>query len=303
MPTGPVIEIEGLVKRFGSFTALREISFQVPPAEVFGFLGPNGSGKTTTLRILCGLLAPSAGSARILGLDCVRDTEKIRHSIGYVSQGFSLYEDLTVEENLSFYAAIYEAVNAFWRKELLELCHLAEHARRLVRALPPGKRQWLALACAITHQPQVLFLDEPTAGMDPFDRQEFWDLLHSFLKAGTTVFITTHLLDEAERCHRVCFLFQGEILAYGSPNQIKQLLPGQMFSLKGPGLLSALKHLQQEPWVEDAYLYGNTLHVRVDSQQAPALHQFAAQAFALEIVPSSLEDSFIFLTQQKERSA
>jgi ABC-2 type transport system ATP-binding protein len=303
MPSKPVIEIEGLVKRFGSFTALRRISFQVPPAEVFGFLGPNGSGKTTTLRILCGLLTPSAGTAEVLGLDCVRDTEKIRHLIGYVSQRFSLYEDLTVEENLSFYAAIYEAENPFRRKELLDLCHLTVYAQRLVQALPPGKRQWLALACAITHQPQVLFLDEPTAGMDPFDRQEFWDLLHSFLKTGTTVFITTHLLDEAERCHRVCFLHQGEILAYGSPGQIKQLLPGQMFSLKGPGLLSVLKHLQQEAWVEDAYLYGNTLHVRVDSQQVHALAEFAAQTLGMEAVPFSLEDSFIFLTQQKERSA
>lgn len=303
MPIKPAIEIEGLVKRFGSFTALRKISFQVPPAEVFGFLGPNGSGKTTTLRILCGLLAPSAGRAGILGLDCVRDTEKIRHLIGYVSQRFSLYEDLTVEENLSFYAAIYEAEKPFRRKELLDLCHLAEYAQRLVKALPPGKRQWLALACAITHRPQILFLDEPTAGMDPFDRQEFWDLLHSFLKTGTTVFITTHLLDEAERCHRVCFLYQGEILAYGSPGQIKQLMPGQMFSLKGPGLLSTLKHLQQEAWAEDAYLYGNTLHVRVDSQQVHALHQFAARTFGMEAVPFSLEDSFIFLTQQKERSA
>ncbi len=303
MTTRPVIEIEGLVKRFGTFTALRGISFQVPPAEVFGFLGPNGSGKTTTLRILCGLLAPSAGKATVLGWDCVRDTEKIRHSIGYVSQRFSLYKDLTVEENLSFYATIYQADHPFRRKEVLDLCHLAIYARRLVQALPPGKRQWLALACALMHQPQVLFLDEPTAGMDPFDRQEFWDLLHGFLKTGTTVFITTHLLDEAERCHRVCFLHQGEILAYGSPGQIKQSLPGQMFGLKGAGLLTALKQLQQEAWVKDVYLYGNSLHVRVDSQQAQALADFAAQTLAMEAVPFSLEDSFIFLTQQKERSA
>ncbi|WP_264843133.1 ABC transporter ATP-binding protein [Caldinitratiruptor microaerophilus] len=215
------IEVRGLTRRFGDFTAVDSVSFRVQTGEVFGFIGPNGSGKSTTIRMLCGLLEPSAGEARVLGLDVRKDTEAIRARIGYMSQRFSLYEDLTPAENLEFYGSVYGLANARRRERVARLLEEvvgdpAVH-RRPVRGLPTGYRQRLALACALVHEPELLFLDEPTAGVDPLSRRRFWEHIYALAEAGLTVFVTTHYMDEAALCHRLGLIHAGRLLAVAAP--------------------------------------------------------------------------------------
>ena len=226
---GPAVEVEGLVKRFGSFTAVDGISFSVPRGEIFGFLGPNGAGKSTTIRMLCGILAPTAGRGAVAGLDIVRQSEGIKTRIGYMSQRFSLYEDLTVAENIEFYAGIYGVEPrrlAERRRWILAMANLEERADSLTRELSTGWKQRLALGCAVVHEPQILFLDEPTSGVDPLSRRNFWDLIYTVAGQGVTVFVTTHYMDEAEHCDRLGMIYGGRLVALGSPRELKEALRG-----------------------------------------------------------------------------
>jgi ABC-2 type transport system ATP-binding protein len=224
-PAAWAVEVEGLVRRFGGFVAVDRISFRVARGEIFGFLGPNGAGKTTAIRILCGLLRPSEGRALVAGFDVAADPEAVRRNIGYMSQKFSLYDDLTVEENLEFFGGIYGVTGARRRRRVeyaLAMAGLEEQRRTLTRLLSAGFKQRLALGCAILHEPPILFLDEPTSGVDPVARRSFWDLIHQFSREGRTVFVTTHYMEEAEYCHRLALMHRGRIVALGSPRALKE---------------------------------------------------------------------------------
>jgi len=221
----PVITTDKLTKRFGSFVAANELSFEVNKGEIFGFLGANGAGKTTAMRMLCGLLTPSSGKARIAGFDIYKETEKIKRNIGYMSQKFSLYDDLTVSENIRFYAGIYGmSIPAIKQKtkELLEELQLVNEAKTLVRELPLGWKQKLAFSVSIVHGPEIVFLDEPTGGVDPVTRRQFWDLIYAAADKGVTIFVTTHYMDEAEYCNRVSIMVDGVIAALDSPAELKR---------------------------------------------------------------------------------
>jgi ABC-2 type transport system ATP-binding protein len=228
-PEGKTVIIKDLVKRFGDFVAVDHVTLDVAPGEIFGFLGPNGAGKSTTIRILCGLLAPTSGAATVGGFDVAREPERVKQSIGYMSQKFSLYDDLTVEENIDFFAGIYGVPRA--RREerkayALRMAGLEGERSRMTRLLAGGWKQRLALGCAILHQPPILFLDEPTSGVDPIARRQFWDLIYEMAEAGTTVFVTTHYMDEAEYCHRVALMYRGRTIELGTPAELKAGHPG-----------------------------------------------------------------------------
>ncbi len=222
------VTVDNLEKRFGRFTAVNRISFQVRRGEIFGFLGPNGAGKSTAIRMLCGILSPSGGSGTVAGFDIRTQPEQIKANIGYMSQKFSLYQDLTVEENIDFYSGIYciPAENKIERKRwVLEMSGLVEHRRHLTSTLSGGWKQRLALGCAILHEPPVLFLDEPTSGVDPISRRQFWDLIYDLSSRGVTVFVTTHYMDEAEYCNRLGLIYRGELIALGTPHELKSEMP------------------------------------------------------------------------------
>ncbi len=219
-PSGPAVVVENLVKRFGDFVAVDHISLQVGRGEIFGFLGPNGAGKSTAIRILCGLLRPTAGRATVGGFDVAAQPEEVRQRIGYMSQKFSLYDDLTVEENLDFYGGIYGVAEERRRERedyVLRLAGLEDRRRALTGQLAGGWKQRLALGCAILHEPPILFLDEPTSGVDPLARRDFWDLIYELSEKGRTVFVTTHYMDEAEYCHRLALMYKGRIIAMDTP--------------------------------------------------------------------------------------
>jgi ABC-2 type transport system ATP-binding protein len=233
-----IIEVEKLKKNFGNFTAVNEISFNVKRSEIFGFLGPNGAGKSTTIKILCGLLAPTSGKAFTGGFDVYKNSEKIKENIGYMSQKFSLYPDLTVEENINFYAGIYK-VNPDIRKQrkdkVLAITNLIDRRSAITSMLPVGYKQRLALGCAIIHDPPIIFLDEPTSGVDPLSRRNFWKLIKSLASSGKTIFVTTHYLEEAEYCNRVALMYNGELIAIESPFNLKKSF-GDKFKVKNPTL-------------------------------------------------------------------
>ena len=225
------IEVRELEKRFGAFTAVDKISFTVHPGEIFGFLGSNGSGKSTTIRMLCGILTPTSGTGRVAGFDIVTEAEEVKHAIGYMSQKFSLYEDLTPLENLRFYLGVYNVPEELWeerREWVLSVTRLADAKNRMTRDLPPGWRQRLALGCALLHRPRILFLDEPTSGVDPITRRHFWAFIGRIAADGVTVFVTTHYMDEARHCGRIVMINEGKIVASGSPDQIvREAFPGR----------------------------------------------------------------------------
>jgi ABC-2 type transport system ATP-binding protein len=220
----PAVVTESLVKRFGNFVAVDQVSLQVARGEIFGFLGPNGAGKSTTIRILCGLLAPTSGSATVNGFDVARDPESVKKNIGYMSQKFSLYDDLTVEENIEFFSGVYgvpKEHRAGRREHALRMAGLEEKHGTMTRLLAGGWKQRLALGCAILHEPPILFLDEPTSGVDPIARRMFWDLIYQLSRDGHTVFVSTHYMDEAEYCHRLALMYRGRVVALGSPAELK----------------------------------------------------------------------------------
>ena len=285
----PVIVAEKLNKRFGRIQAVKGIDLEVQPGEVFGLLGPNGSGKTTLIRMLCGLLQPSSGRGMVSGFDITRDPEQVKRSIGYVSQKFSLYPDLTVDENIDFFADVYgvRRVEASERKrDLLQLCGLDGHEHQQAGRLSGGFKQRLALACALIHHPKVVFLDEPTAGVDPVARRMMWDLLFQLAEGGTTLFVTTHYMDEAERCTHAAYLYLGTLLVNGDPNSMKKeeiALTNRRIEIVCQPLMPALSVLRSAPHVDDVSVFGQALHIRLkdlppEPPATDAYSSFAASA-------------------------
>ena len=297
------VEAVDLTRRFGDFVAVDRVNFRVEPGEVFGFLGPNGSGKTTTIRMLCGILPPTSGAATVLGLDIGRDAGRIKRLIGYMSQRFALYNDLTVVENLAFYGRVYgvpAAEQAGRIAAMLDRFDLAAQRRVLVGALPGGLRQRLAFAAAALHQPAILFLDEPTASVDPAARRGFWDMIYDVAASGTTVFVTTHYMDEAEYCHRLAFMSRGRLIACDSPAAIRHSLGSDMVEVDCAPPARALDLLVGQPWVRAATLMGVRLHV-VLQPDAPrdlirtTLEEAGVAVRSVEPTLPSLEDAFVTL--------
>jgi len=294
----PAIDVQDVTKRFGSRTVVNRIGLQVPRGEIYGFLGPNGSGKTTFLRILCGLLTPDAGSGTCLGLDLRAQGRDIRRQVGYMTQRFSLYEDLTIEENLDFVARIFE-VNQ--RKAAvqnsLERLGLKDRRKQLAGTLSGGWKQRLALASCLIHSPQLLLLDEPTAGVDPKARRDFWEELHHLAATGLTVLITTHYMDEAERCHRLAYIAYGNLLVRGTVPEVIAHAGLITFEISGPGLALEASRIRKQPGVGQVAAFGTRLHVggsHAGSLEA-ALEPWSREPFHCERVDPSLEDVFIHL--------
>lgn len=297
-----VVVATDLTCAFGTFLAVDGVSFSVAAGEVFGFLGSNGAGKTTTIRMLCGLVTPTAGTASVLGLDVARRPADVQARIGYMSQRFSLYGDLAVDENLRFWGASYGLGGRHLADRIrwaLATAELEAVRRRLVRTLPGGLRQRLALVAALLHQPAVVFLDEPTGGVDPRARRRFWDLIDQLSEQGTTVFVTTHSMDEAERCHRVALMHAGRLLALDTVPALKALLPaGTVLGLRCPAPAAAVVRLQAVPGVREAALFGDSVHVAVDrpgrvQDVRAALIGAGISPEVLEPITPSLEDAFI----------
>jgi len=305
------ISVRGLTRRFGDRTAVSDVSFDVLRGEVFAFLGPNGSGKSTTIRMLCGILEPSAGTGTVLGYDIARQPEQIKQRIGYMSQRFSLYEDLTVRENLEFYAGIYEVPRADLAAridELVAMAGLNGRERQIAGQLSGGWKQRLALGCAIVHRPPLLFLDEPTAGVDPVSRRDFWTMIHGLAASGVTVFATTHYLDEAEHAARGAMIHDGVLTALATPAEFKSgFLRGHLFGVTSAAPLRALDVLRGLPGLVDVSLYGDALHVLVSSGGAADIEAALTVAgiedgHAVPIAPS-LEDVFISLMRRHQDPA
>ncbi len=304
----PTISARGLTKRFDDFTAVDQVDFDVHPGEIFGFLGPNGSGKTTTIRMMLGLMQPTEGTVEVMGMPVDGDTSAIRPRVGYMSQRFSLYNDLTVLQNLQFYGKAYGLSNSALEsriQEALEMSGLVGREHTKTRDLSGGWRQRLALSTAILHRPEILFLDEPTAGVDPISRRVFWDLLYRQVARGVTVFVTTHYMDEAEHCHRLAFIQRGKIIAYGSPQEIKhEKMVGQVLEIEPSDAIQTIQLLRAaqesgELPVDEIELYGSLVHVVAPEVQThqPAIEYQLREAGidpgSMAVIEPSLEDVFI----------
>jgi ABC-2 type transport system ATP-binding protein len=307
----PAVTVEALTRRFGDFTAVDNISFEVAPGEIFGFLGPNGAGKSTTIRMLCGLLAPTAGQGTVAGFDIHTAAEQIKQHIGYMSQKFSLYDDLTVEENIAFYGGIYGLANQRLRERTdwsVEMAGLQERRRSPTRLLAGGWKQRLALACAILHEPPIVFLDEPTSGVDPLSRRRFWDLIYAMADQGVTVFVTTHYMEEAEYCGRLALIYRGRLIAMGTPAELKGGLAGEtLLEVRSRQNEQALELIADLPVVLDAALFGSGLHVRTaDPEAARAAITAALSGAGLAIehlvaIAPTMEDVFVAMIEQQDR--
>ena len=304
------VTVENLEKRFGDFQAVNKVSFQVKRGEIFGFLGPNGAGKSTTIRMLCGILAPTAGKANVIGFDVFREAEQIKSHIGYMSQKFSLYEDLTVEENIDFYSGIYRIPkeDKKTRKDwVIKMSGLEEHRNSLTAILPGGWRQRLALGCALLHKPPVIFLDEPTSGVDPISRRNFWDLIYQLAAEGVTVFVTTHYMDEAEYCDRLAMIYRGELVAIGTPDELKiRYMNADILNLECPDPFKMLQVVTGISVIKEAALFGRGLHLTVADSQAAmpvivtALQAQKADYTRLEKIRPSLEDVFVAIIDARD---
>ena len=311
MHNGNSVAIEDLVKRFGDFVAVDHISLETRRGEIFGFLGPNGAGKSTTIRMLCGLLTPTSGRAIVAGYDVSREPESVRQNIGYMSQKFSLYNDLKVIENIRLFAGLYGVPSDALKQRIewvLEMANLKGQENLIVGTLPGGWKQRLALGCAVLHKPPILFLDEPTSGVDPISRRQFWDLIHAMSSEGVTVFVTTHYMEEAEYCNRLALIFRGKMVALGTPTELKQKsMKGELLLVECEPLGPAVEALQSAPNVLDAAVFGNALHlvVRNADSSIPELkryladHQIALQH--IEKIRPTLEDVFVSLTTERDR--
>jgi len=307
-----MISCENLTKRFGHFTAVDHVSFSVAKGSIFGFLGPNGSGKSTVIRMLCGLLEPSDGLGQIAGFDVATQTEEIKHLIGYMSQKFSLYDELTVHENLNFYGRLYGLKGAALKKrydELIALTHLEPYLNRRAALLSGGWRQRLAMACALVHKPTVLFLDEPTAGIDPVARRELWDLLFEFSSLGMTLFVTTHYMDEAERCSHVGYIYMSKLVVCGEPDDLKQLPivnppDTKRIDVNCDHVTVGLQAVRQLPGVHTATVFGQSMHLLVDRDVSEdfILGELAKHNIPhadIRAIAPSLEDVFVALTNNR----
>ena len=307
------IEVQGLTRRFGSFVAVDDVSFNIEEGSIFGFLGPNGSGKSTVIRMLCGLLRPSGGGAKVLGHDVRRESEKVKGSIGYMSQQFSLYPDLSVLENLTFYARIYGTPMREMRDridEVIGIVGIGDYRRRLAGQLSGGWKQRLALGCALVHRPRLMFLDEPTAGIDPVARRELWNLLFELSSNGVTFFVTTHYMDEAERCSHVGYIYFSKLIVCGTPGQLKKLPEvspegAVRLEVRCPRLPGAMRMLNEKDYVRDATIFGDSLHVLADEdangQMTADLEAAGFQGPQLVRIPPTLEDVFVTLTRYRDR--
>ncbi|HTU32891.1 MAG TPA: ABC transporter ATP-binding protein, partial [Candidatus Acidoferrum sp.] len=293
--------------------AVDHVTMSVQPGEIFGFLGPNGAGKSTTIRMLCGLLQPTSGRAMVGGVDVIANPEAVKHHIGYMSQKFSLYDDLTVEENIDFFAGIYgvEGARRDQRKEyVLRMAGLEDRRSSLTHVLAGGWKQRLALGCAILHEPPILFLDEPTSGVDPIARRGFWDLIYQLSAAGHTVFVSTHYMDEAEYCHRIALMYGGKVIALDSPAELKHSLDAvSILHLECSDVLGAMKALQELSDVMEVAVFGSGLHVTVADAQSSmprirsAVESRGIAVTALERIQPSMEDVFVALIEKAERKA
>ncbi|MHC1715305.1 MAG: ABC transporter ATP-binding protein [Acidaminococcaceae bacterium] len=296
----PALELNNLTRRFGDFVAVNNVSLQIKQGAIYGFLGPNGSGKSTTIRMLCGLLEPTSGSGKVLGLDIAKDSEALKQKIGYMSQKFSLYDDLSVIENLRFYAGLYSLSSDQMKKrigEMLALSGLEKRQQELVATLSGGWKQRLALACSILHNPPVLFLDEPTGGVDPVSRRMFWEIIYDLSLQGTTVMVTTHFMDEAEHCDEIGFIFEGNLIASDTPDNLKKIIPGTLVEIPTPSPMELLETLE-ESTVEylDIYPAGASVHVLLKADDISLL-----AGYAYEIISPSLEDVFVYLVKSYRR--
>ncbi len=304
----PAIDVQALTRRFGAFTAIDRLSFDVQPGEIFGFLGANGAGKSTAIRMLCGLLRPTSGTAIVGGVDVARDPEAVKRRIGYMSQRFSLYERLTVEQNIHFFAGIYGLRGAELearRSFVLEIAGLQGRERMLTSDLAGGWRQRLALGCAILHKPPIVFLDEPTGGVDPLSRREFWDLIGDLSREGVTVMITTHYLDEAEHCHRLAIMHAGRLAAIGTAAELKARFADRpIVEIQAPDPVAAMTALEQLPDVEKTSLFGTAVHavLRSGAGDAESISRALATSgqtiASAERVAPSLEDVFLDVVEQ-----
>ena len=305
------VEVEYLVKTFGDFVAVDHISFTVSRGEIFGFLGPNGAGKSTTIRILCGLLLPSGGRARVEAFDVATEAELVKKNIGYMSQTFSLYNDLTIEENIDFFSGIYgvpEGRRQERKENVLQMAGLRERRNTMTRLLPGGWKQRLALGCAILHEPPILFLDEPTSGVDPITRRGFWELIYQLAEAGHTIFVTTHYMDEAEYCHRLALMYKGKIIAHGSPSSLRGIQQTHaLIHLESSDLLGSMKALDGHEEILDVAVFGSGLHVTVKDPDSatPRIRQTLEQqqiiVKQLEVIHPSMEDVFVALIEEQEQ--
>src|ERR1035441_4668302 len=330
-PTTPALEIRDLVKTFGDFVAVDHVSFQVHTGEIFGFLGPNGAGKSTVIRMLCGLLTPTSGWGAVAGFDVTKNPEEIRKHIGYMSQKFSLYDDLQVEENIDFFSRIYgvpKHLRAERKEYVLRMAGLIDRRTTITRLLAGGWKQRLALGCAIVHSPRILFLDEPTSGVDPIARRSFWDLIYQLAEGGQTILVTTHYMDEAEYCHRLALIYRGKLIALGVPDALKRDLHSHkllqletsdllgtmraleselLLQLETSDLLGTMRALESEPGVLDVAVFGAGLHVNVadlaagTEQIRRVLEQRHIQIKRLEPIQPTMEDVFVGLIEAEEQ--
>jgi ABC-2 type transport system ATP-binding protein len=309
----PAVRIEELTKRFGDFVAVDKVSIEVRQGEIFGFLGPNGAGKSTTIRILCGLMTPTSGKATVAGFDVATQSEEIKKNIGYMSQKFSLYDDLSVEENIEFFGGVYGVTPeklAEREEYVLKMAGLEDQRKMMTRLLAGGWKQRLALGCAILHEPPILFLDEPTSGVDPIARRSFWELIYQLSEAGHTIFVTTHYMDEAEYCHRIALMHGGQVIALGSPAELKTSLgAGHLLNLETSDLLASMTTLEGKTGLLDIAVFGGGLHVKVENDAAAipvirgALEQAGIKVTRLEAITPSMEDVFVSLIEAREKEA
>jgi ABC-2 type transport system ATP-binding protein len=305
------IEVHDLTKKFGKFTAVDQVNFTVKRGEIFGFLGANGAGKSTTIRMLIGLLEPTSGSATVGGYDVVRETDKLKLNIGYMSQRFSLYDDLTVEQNIRFYGGVYGLRNSRLEERMqwvLRMADLKGRENSLTKTLSGGWKQRLALGCAILHEPRIVFLDEPTGGVDPISRRNFWDLINQLSGEGITVLVTTHFLDEAEYCNDIILINAGKLIASGSPVELKtNYIKHPILEVSGleKKVVDALETIREQPWAIETSVFGTALHVMTENEKEgtarikEALGQKQIQAKSIQRIVPSLEDVFLYLLEKK----
>ncbi len=294
------VELTNLTRKFGDFTAVNNVTLQIPQGSIYGFLGPNGSGKSTTIRMLCGLMEPTSGSGRVLGMDIATEGEAIKHKIGYMSQKFSLYDDLTVLENLEFYAGMYSLTTEIKKiriGQMLVLAGLEGRKGELVANLSGGWKQRLALGCSIIHNPEILFLDEPTGGVDPKSRRMFWDIIYDLALGGTTIMVTTHFMDEAEHCDEIGFIFEGDLIASGPPAVLKKSITGTLLSIVTSQPMELVEAIERKklPYL-DIYPSGASIRILVEGSQ---LSKFAEYEY--DIISPVLEDVFVYLVKSHRK--
>ena len=305
------VGVKDLVKKFGDFTAVNRINFDVSGGEIFGFLGPNGAGKSTTIRMLCGIITPTSGSGLVGGFDIIKQQEDIKQHIGYMSQKFSLYDDLTVEENINFYSGIYKVPRAEKEKrkeDIIRLAELGEFRSNLTRMLSGGWKQRLALGCAVIHQPRIIFLDEPTSGVDPITRNNFWKIIKEMASRGVTVFVTTHYMDEAENCNRMALIYKGTMIAMGTPEEMKtECMKEDVLDIQLPGSEDWLEKISALPVVKEAALFGVSIHVVVEDAKTavPLIKKMfekeGVKKYEVDKIKASLEDVFVSLIEDYDK--